>query len=146
MTIEPTHLGGLVLIKPKVIEDARGAFAEVFRLDELAKHGITPTIVQMNHSTSYKGILRGLHFQWEPPLGKFIRVIHGSALVAAVDIRPTSPTFRKSDTWEGTFENRLIVYAPPGFATGFCVLGDRADVEYCYTAHYNPKGEGVIRW
>lgn len=147
MTIEESPLPGLFLLRPKVIEDARGFFSEVFRLDEMAMCGIHPTFVQMNHSSSKPGILRGLHFQWDPPLGKFIRVLSGTAFMAAVDIRKKSPTLGQWFGVEVSRANRLSLFAPPGFATGFCVVGDEdAEVEYCYTALYNQKGEGVIRW
>ncbi len=147
MTITESPLKGLFICQPKVREDARGAFSEVLRMDELsAAVGIEPKFLQMNHSTSNTNVLRGLHFQWDKPLGKFIRVIGGNAFMAAVDIRKNSPTLGKSFTIEASAENRTCLWAPPGFATGFATLGDRADIEYLYTAYYNPNGEGVIKW
>lgn len=146
MDIRESSLKGLFEIQPKVREDARGAFAEVMRMDELAAAGIKPVFLQLNHSTSMANVLRGLHFQWDKPLGKFIRVIHGSAFMAAVDIRVDSPTKGQFLTNELSAENRTCLWVPPGFATGFCVLGERADIEYQYTAYYNPQGESNILW
>lgn len=147
MQIAESSLEGLYVIRPTVREDSRGAFTEVMRLDLLEEAtGIRPTFVQMNHSTSRANVLRGLHFQFDPPLGKFIRVILGAAFMAAVDIRKHSPTLGKFLAWEVNAENRTCLWVPPGFATGFCVLGDCADVEYLYTAHYNAAGEANVLW
>ena len=100
----------------------------------------------MNHSFSKKGVLRGLHFQYNPPLGKLIRVINGAAFVVAVDIRFDSPTRGKWFGIELSAENQKQLFAPAGFASGFCVTGDVAEVEYHYTVHYNGAGEAAIRY
>ena len=146
MTIEESPLKGLYVIQPQAHGDSRGAFAEVLRMDLLAEKGIRPQFLQMNHSTSMKNVLRGLHFQWDKPLGKYIRVIGGSAFMVAVDIRKNSQTLGKYFTIEASLENRTCLWVPPGFATGFCTLGERAAIEYLYTAYYNPKGESNIRY
>ena len=146
MTIEESTLKGLCILTPDLKRDDRGAFMEVFRMDELEKAGICPQFVQMNHSTSKKNVLRGLHFQWEKPLGKFIRVLHGTAFMAAIDIRRSSVTL---GTWLGieiSAEHHKALWVPPGFATGFCTIGDEVQVEYCYTALYNPHAESTICW
>ncbi len=135
-----------MLIEPELKGDERGFFLEVYRRDMFDAHGIPTDFVQENHTASKNGVLRGLHFQWEPMLGKLIRVIRGKAFAVSVDIRPESPTL---GTWVGvelSEENKMQVYAPPGFATGFCVTGDVAEVEYHYSALYNSKGESNIIW
>lgn len=146
MTVEPTPLKGLLVIHPNVFPDERGFFMEVYRQDHLKSHGIDVQFLQGAHSSSKQGVLRGLHFQWDKPLGKLIRLIRGSAFVAAVDIRKKSPTLGQWFGIELSYENKTELWVPPGFASGFCILGDGADVEYQYTAIYNPKGESNIIW
>src|SRR5690348_8790199 len=90
--IEGKHLNGLVVIRPDVFEDERGFFMEVYRADQFEELGLPTAFVQDNHSRSKQGVLRGLHFQWEPPMGKLMRVTYGSAFLVAVDIRKGSPT------------------------------------------------------
>jgi dTDP-4-dehydrorhamnose 3,5-epimerase len=102
--------------------------------------------VQDNHSRSSRGVLRGLHFQWEPPMGKLMRVSLGSAFLVAVDIRKGSPTLGKWIGVEASAENRRQVWAPAGFARGFCVLSEAAEIQYKCTGIYNNKGESGIRW
>lgn len=104
------------------------------------------SFVQENHSLSKKGVLRGLHFQYDPPLGKMMRVVRGAAFVVAVDIRFNSPTRGKWFGIELSAENQKQLFAPAGFASGFCVTGEVAEVEYHYTVHYNAKGEAAIRY
>jgi dTDP-4-dehydrorhamnose 3,5-epimerase len=146
MRIKSTKLDRLMLIEPDSIADKRGFFMEVYRADFFKKNGIPAEFVQENHSSSSSQILRGLHFQWEPKLGKLIRVIRGSAFAVAVDIRHNSPTLGQWYGIELSYENKKQIWAPAGFATGFCVLGKNADVEYHYTALYNQKGESNILW
>lgn len=146
MTIELTPLQGLVIINPTVFTDERGFFMEVYRKDEFAASKITETFIQENHSSSQKGVLRGLHFQWDKPLGKLIRVISGSAFAVAVDIRKKSPTLGKWFSIALSYENKKAIFVPPGFASGFCALTDPVDVEYQYTALYNKHGESSILW
>ncbi|MFA6262118.1 MAG: dTDP-4-dehydrorhamnose 3,5-epimerase [Bacteroidia bacterium] len=140
------HLNGLKVIQPDVFEDARGFFMEVFREDEFEKLGLPTHYVQENHSRSGKNVLRGLHFQWDAPMGKLMRVTTGEAFLVAVDIRIGSPTFGK---WHGEIvsaANKKQVWAPAGFARGFCVLSDVAEIQYMVTGLYNPKAESGILW
>lgn len=144
--IEPTGLRDAVVIVPESFQDSRGFFMETFRADQFKAHGLPYEFVQDNHSRSVKGVVRGLHFQWEPFMGKLMRVSLGSAFLVAVDIRKSSPTLGK---WAGVVassENRRQVWAPAGFARGFCVLSDVAEIQYKCTGLYNNKGESGILW
>ena len=144
--IESEHLNGIVVVVPEVFQDERGFFMEVFRSDQFKELGLPDRFVQDNHSRSQKGVLRGLHFQWHPPMGKLMRVTYGSAYLVAVDIRKGSPTLGK---WFGitiSAENKKQVWAPAGFARGFCVLSDSAEIQYKCTGIYNNKGESGILW
>lgn len=134
------------MLVPDVFEDERGFFMETFRADQFRDLGLPTEFVQDNHSRSKKGVLRGLHFQWDPPMGKLMRVTHGRAFLVAVDIRKGSPTLGKWVGLEVSAENRKQVWAPAGFARGFCVLSDYADIQYKCTAQYNSQGESAIRW
>ncbi len=119
---------------------------EAFREDLYAELGLPTTFLQDNHSGSVKGVLRGLHFQWEPPMGKLMRVTRGSAFLVAVDIRHGSPTLGQWVGVEASTENRRQVWAPAGFARGFAVLSDYAEIQYKCTGIYNNRSEGGIRW
>ncbi|MBI5136215.1 MAG: dTDP-4-dehydrorhamnose 3,5-epimerase [Nitrospirae bacterium] len=146
MKVETTPLEGVLLISPRVFEDARGFFIETYHADRFREHGMTLPFVQDNHSASVRGTLRGLHYQIERPQGKLVRAIIGEIFDVAVDIRRGSPTFGK---WYGvtlSAENRLQLYVPPGFAHGFCVTSGRAEVIYKCTDIYHPGGERGIRW
>ena len=144
--IETTEIGGVYLITPEIFQDQRGFFLESFREDIFRQHGLPTTFVQDNHSGSVKGVLRGLHFQWEPAMAKLMRVTRGTAFLMSVDIRKGSPTLGKWLGVEASAENRIQVYAPAGFARGFCVLSDYAEVQYKCTGLYNSRGESGIRW
>lgn len=144
--IESTHLGAVVVLTSDVFKDDRGFFMEAFRADSFEALGLPHQFVQDNHSGSKKGVVRGLHFQWEPPMGKLMRVTQGRAFLVAVDIRKGSPTLGQWFGLEVSAENKKQVWAPAGFARGFCALSDYADVQYKCTGVYNPKGEGAIRW
>jgi len=146
ITVEAKHLNGLVVVRPEVFEDERGFFMEVYRDDQFQELGLPTNFVQDNHSRSSKGVLRGLHFQWEPPMGKLMRVTYGSAFLAAVDIRQESPTLGQWFATEVSAQNKKQVWAPAGFARGFYVLSDYAEIQYKCTGTYNSKGEGAIRW
>jgi dTDP-4-dehydrorhamnose 3,5-epimerase len=146
MNIESRHLNGVVVLVPQIFEDDRGFFMETFRADQFEALHLPANFLQDNHSRSRKGVLRGLHFQWAPPMGKLMRVTYGEAFLMAVDIRKDSPTIGK---WFGisvSAANKKQVWAPAGFARGFCALSDFVDVEYKCTATYNPKTESGIRW
>jgi dTDP-4-dehydrorhamnose 3,5-epimerase len=144
--IESEHLNGIKVVAPEVFEDERGFFMEVFRVDQYKELGLPYEFVQDNHSRSQKGVLRGLHFQWEPPMGKLMRVTYGSAYLVAVDIRKGSPTLGRWFGIEISAKNKKQVWAPAGFARGFCVLSDFAEIQYKCTGIYNNKGESGILW
>jgi dTDP-4-dehydrorhamnose 3,5-epimerase len=144
--IESRHLGDVVVLVPEAFQDSRGFFMETFREDQFQALGLPSQFPQDNHSRSAKGVLRGLHFQWDPPMGKLMRVSVGAAFLVAVDIRKGSPTLGK---WTGVLasaENRRQVWAPAGFARGFCVLSEVAEIQYKCTGLYNNKAESGIRW
>lgn len=144
--IEKRLLEDVVVIVPEVFQDSRGFFMETFREDQFKALGLPTHFVQDNHSRSAKGVVRGLHFQWEPPMGKLMRVTLGSAFLVAVDIRKGSPTLGRWAGVEASAENRREVWAPAGFARGFCVLSDFAEIQYKCTGIYNNKNESGIRW
>ena len=144
--IESTHLGEVVIVAPEVFEDERGFFMEIYRADQFKMLGLPSAFVQDNHSRSKQGVLRGLHLQYDPPMGKIMRVTYGRAFLVAVDLRKGSPTFAK---WYGTelsAENKKQMWAPASFARGFCVLSDWAEIQYKVTALYNPKTDIAIRF
>ena len=144
--IESQHLNGLAVIVPEQFKDDRGFFMETFRLDQFESLGLPTQFVQDNHSGSVRGTVRGLHFQWEPPMGKLMRVTRGAAFLVAVDIRKGSPSLGQWFGVEASAENRRQVWAPAGFARGFCVLSDYAEVQYKCTGLYSNKAESGILW
>ena len=144
--IESTHLNGVVVIVPEVFEDERGFFMEVYRADQFRELGLPNEWPQDNHSRSDKGVLRGLHFQYRPPVAKLMRVTYGTAFLVAVDIRKESPTLGKWFGLEVSAQDKKQVYAPAGFARGFCALSAFAEIQYRCTQIYNPQGESGIRW
>jgi dTDP-4-dehydrorhamnose 3,5-epimerase len=146
LKIESRHLGEVVVLVPQVFTDERGYFMETFRSDGFRELGLPQTFVQENHSYSKKGVLRGLHFQWEPPMGKLMRVTRGAAFFVAVDVRPGSPAVGKWVGIEASAENRREVWAPASFARGFCALTDDVEVQYLCTGVYNGRAESAIRW
>ena len=147
LSIESRHLGGdVVVIVPQVAGDARGFFSETWRADQFAALGLPSVFRQDNHSGSARNVVRGLHFQYEPPMGKLMRVSRGTAMLVAVDVRVGSPTLGKWIGIESSAENRRQVWAPAGFARGFCVLSDFAEVQYKCTAEYSPASDVGIRW
>jgi dTDP-4-dehydrorhamnose 3,5-epimerase len=143
---QTTSLRDCDVVIPEVFQDARGFFTEVYRADQFRDLGLPETFVQWNHSRSVKGVVRGLHFQWDPPMGKLMRVVAGEAYLVAVDIRKGSPTLGRHFAITVSAENKKLVYAPAGFARGFCVLSEFAEIEYLTTGTYNPKAESGIRW
>jgi dTDP-4-dehydrorhamnose 3,5-epimerase len=144
--VESRHLGDVVVLAPEIFHDSRGFFMETFREDQFKAHGLPCNFVQDNHSRSAKRVTRGLHFQWDPPMGKLMRVTSGTAFLVAVDIRKGSPTFGNWFGIEASAENRRQVWAPAGFARGFCVLSEVAEIQYKCTGLYNSKAESGIRW
>ena len=146
MKITDTALSEVKRISLDVFYDQRGFFCERFRADKLVALGLDVAFVQVNHSRSVPGVIRGLHFQHAPAQGKLIGVTHGAVLDVAVDVRPGSPDFGMSVAIELSEENAEMLWIPPGFAHGFAVLGNRpADVVYYVTALYNGAGESGIR-
>ena len=146
MIIEETPLRGLLVITPEIIEDNRGYFMELFRTDRFAEHGAPPTFVQQNLSYSKQGVIRALHFQWDKPLGKLVRVVEGRALAVGVDIRKKSPTLGKWFSVELSAKNKRSFYCPPGFAFGFCAFAGSVAVQYLYTALRNADAESSFLW
>jgi dTDP-4-dehydrorhamnose 3,5-epimerase len=149
LTVRVTRLelNGLLLIELVLHADERGFFTERFNRARFRDLGVPVDLLQDNHSRSFPGVIRGLHYQWEPAQGKLVGVLRGRIWDVAVDSRPDSPTFGKSVSVELSDENGRLLWVPPGFAHGFCVLGNEpADVLYKVDAYYNPRGEGGIHW
>jgi dTDP-4-dehydrorhamnose 3,5-epimerase len=145
MQISKTPIDGLIIIEPKKFMDPRGMFYEVYSESRYKQHGI-PSFVQDNHSVSKNGVLRGLHYQINPGQGKLVRVIRGEVFDVAVDIRKQSPTYGK---WWGLLlseSNNLQLFIPIGFAHGFCVLSESAEVLYKCSGYYSPENERGILW
>lgn len=146
LSIHSTHLGGVTVLAPQVFRDHRGFFLESFSEQAFREAGLPSTFVQDNHSRSAKGVLRGMHFQWDEPMGKLLRVVRGAIELVELDIRVDSPTRGRHVSLRVDDVNNHVVWIPPGFANGFLVLSDEADVCYKCTALYNPGAEGSIRW
>ncbi len=137
----------VILIYPRMFPDERGFFLENYKKTEFAKAGIKENLVQENHSWSKKNVLRGLHFQRSPKAqGKLIQCLRGKIFDVAVDIRKKSSTFLKCVSVELSQDNGEMIYIPKGFAHGFLVLSNSADVVYKCTAEYSPKHESGIIW
>ena len=146
LVVEDTKLEGVKLITPKVFEDERGFFMETYNSVTFGPAGLPISFVQDNHSKSQKGVLRGLHYQYPNWQGKLVRVIAGEIYDVAVDIRRSSPTFGQ---WLGVYltaANKQQLYVPEGFAHGFCVTSDTAEVVYKCTTNYMPAEDACIRW
>src|SRR5215475_1983079 len=144
--IESRHLQDVIVVVPDIFQDNRGFFSETFRADQFESLGLPTDFAQDNHSRSAAGVLRGLHFQWDPPMGKLMRVTAGAAFLVAVDIRKGSPTLGKWVGVESTAENRRMVWAPAGFARGFCALREGTEIQYKCTGIYNSRAESAICW
>lgn len=144
--VEGRHLEEVLVLIPSAHSDPRGYFMETYREDQFHGLGISQRFVQDNHSYSKKGVLRGLHFQWEPPMGKLMRVTRGEAFLVAVDLRQGSPTLGKWVGVRASAENRRQVWAPASFARGFCALTEHVEVQYKCTGTYNSQAESAIRW
>ncbi len=144
---ERLPLEGPVLIKPRVFGDDRGFFLEAFKRSDFIKAGIKEEFVQINHSRSEKGVLRGLHYQLRPRAqGKLLKCVRGKVLDVAVDIRRGSPTFGRYVMVELSDENHHMLYIPEGFAHGFLVLSDLADIIYAVTEEYSPEHDRGVIW
>lgn len=146
MKFIPTDIPDLLLIEPKVYRDDRGFFMETYQQRLFVEAGLPDNFVQDNHSGSYKGSLRGLHYQVSQAQGKLVRVVVGEVFDVAVDLRKSSPTFGR---WVGarlSAENKRIFWIPPGFGHGYYVLSDWAEFVYKATAFYAPQFERTILW
>jgi dTDP-4-dehydrorhamnose 3,5-epimerase len=146
MRVVDTPLPGVLVIEPTVFSDDRGFFLETYRADRLASLGISHPFVQANQSRSIRDTLRGLHWQWRRPQAKLVRVVTGTIFDAVVDVRRNSPTFGAWCGVELSAENFRQLYVPIGFAHGFCVLSEHADVEYLCSDYYDPGGEAGLLW
>lgn len=146
MKVIETDLPGCVVIEPQVFGDDRGFFFESFNLDKLSAYGLSPRFVQGNVSASQRGVLRGLHYQWPNPQGKYVSVLEGEVWDVAVDIRRNSPTFGKWTAVVLSAENRRHLWIPEGFAHGFVTLSERALFTYLCTAPYDRAADSSIRW
>jgi dTDP-4-dehydrorhamnose 3,5-epimerase len=145
MTVTELEIPGLLLIEPRVFEDARGSFLECYHADRYREYGLDAPFVQDNLSRSRRDVVRGLHFQRRHPQGKLISVVRGAIYDVAVDLRPDSGTFGQHVGVELSDANRHQLWVPPGFAHGFCALTD-ADVLYKCTNLYHPDDEGGLCW
>lgn len=147
MIIESTAFPGLMIVKPEVYEDQRGYFFESYNQKNFSKENITFNFVQDNQARSSYGIIRGLHYQLEPyAQTKLVRALAGNILDVVVDIRTGSPTFGKSYSIELSAANKLQLLIPRGFAHGYSVLSETAEVFYKCDAYYNKESEGGIAW
>jgi dTDP-4-dehydrorhamnose 3,5-epimerase len=142
----PTALPEVLIVEPDVHRDARGLFAETFRVDAYRALGIPDTFVQDNHSQSARGTVRGLHMQVRRPQAKLIRVVVGHIYDVAVDLRRGSPRFGRWVGVELSADNWKQCYIPTGFGHGFAVLSETALVEYKCSDYYDPEGEVTVAW
>lgn len=147
MNILTTSLPGVLIIEPRVFSDERGLFKETFSQERYREQaGITLPFVQDNYSRSGQNVLRGLHFQRTRPQGKLISVTRGAVFDVAVDIRPESETFGHYVGIELSQANHRQLWVPPGYAHGFCVLSEEADLSYKCTDYFHPDDEGGLAW
>lgn len=145
--VEDTFIEDVKIVKPEIFKDDRGFFTEIYRADQYKELGLPYEFVQFNHSGSVKNTVRGLHFQWEPPMGKLMRVTRGAAFLVAVDIRKGSPTLGKHFGKILSADNPPeLIWAPAGFARGFGVLSDYAEIQYLTTGVYSSLAESGILW
>lgn len=146
MIFTPTRIPDVLMIEPRVFGDQRGFFMETYQARQFAAHGLTVDFVQDNHSGSRRGTLRGLHYQIQQAQGKLVRVVVGEVFDVAVDLRRSSPTFGR---WVGerlSAENRRQLWVPPGFAHGFYVLSEWAEIIYKASEYYAPQFERTLLW
>jgi len=141
-----TSLPGVFELRPKVLSDARGFFMETYHRDQFAELGIRDVFVQDNHSSSCRNVLRGLHYQLKQAQGKLVRVVEGEILDVAVDLRRSSPSFGRWEAVRLSSENKRMLWIPLGFAHGFCVKSEQAQVLYKATDFYAPAHERTLIW
>lgn len=144
MKVRRMALPDVLVIEHAVLEDHRGFFLEAYKKPEFDDLVQPAEFLQLNHSRSRRGVIRGLHFQWNAPMAKLMRVTQGSAYLVAVDIRHGSPTLGEWVGKSASAADHVSLFAPAGFARGFCVTSDFAEVQYLCTAVYNPAGETGI--
>lgn len=142
----PTSLPGVVVLEPRVFADERGFFLESYNEKEFAELGIADRFVQDNHSSSQRNVLRGLHYQLKQAQGKLVRVVEGEILDVAVDLRRSSPTFGGWEAQRLSSENKRMLWIPAGFAHGFYVISENAQVFYKATDFYAPEHERTVMW
>ena len=146
MQFTNTDLSDVILIQPRIFDDARGFFLESYQKERFSAAGIHADFVQDNHSASTKGVLRGLHYQTRQPQGKLVRVVVGEVFDVAVDLRRSSSTFGR---WVGvtlSSEKKNQLWIPPGFAHGFYVTSEKAEILYKATDYYAPQWERSLLW
>lgn len=146
MEVIPTQHPEVLLLRPKVFDDARGFFFESYNRKVFAELGIDAEFVQDNHSRSVQGVLRGLHYQIRQPQGRLARVVAGQVFDVAVDLRRRSPHFGRVATFNLSAESHDMAWIPPGFAHGFMVLSDHAEFLYKTTDYYAPQFERCLQW
>ena len=146
MQFTRSTLPDVVIVEPRVFGDARGFFFESWNRRDFAAAGIDVDFVQDNHSRSYRGVLRGLHYQIEHAQGKLVRVIEGEVLDVAVDLRRSSPTFGRHVALVLSAGNRRMLWIPPGFAHGFVVVSEVAEFLYKTTDYWYPEHERTLLW
>ena len=146
MKFTPTSIPDVILIDPQVFGDQRGFFMETYQAERFAAAGIPKKFVQDNHSGSEQGVLRGLHYQIQQAQGKLVRVVTGEIFDVAVDLRRSSPTFGQWADDTLSAENKHQLWIPPGFAHGFYVLSEWAEVLYKATDFYAPEWERTLAW
>jgi dTDP-4-dehydrorhamnose 3,5-epimerase len=144
--IHPTKIADVFLLEPQVFRDERGIFMETYQQEKLASIGISSRFVQDNLSGSYQGVLRGLHYQIHQPQGKLVRVVSGEVYDIAVDLRRHSATFGQYVGAHLSAQTRWQMWIPPGFAHGFYVLSEWAEVQYKTTDYYAPQWERTLLW
>jgi len=146
MKVVETNLPGCVVIEPAVFGDDRGFFFETWNADRYGQLGLPDKFVQSNVSSSARGVLRGLHYQWPNPQGKLVSVLEGEVYDVAVDIRKGSPSFGRWAAVILSAENKRQFWIPEGFAHGFAVLSERAIFSYLCTAQYDRSADAGVRW
>ena len=147
MKVTESGIKGVFIIEPDVYEDDRGFFMETFHNERYRKLlGINLDFVQDNISRSSKNVLRGMHFQKNYPQGKIVKASRGEILDVVVDLRKDSPTYGTWESFRLSEKNKLQVWIPPGFAHGFLVMSDSADIDYKCTEYYHPKDELCLMW
>jgi dTDP-4-dehydrorhamnose 3,5-epimerase len=142
----PTAIPEVVVLEPQVFTDERGFFMETWQLEKFAAAGIKTQFVQANHSSSKQWVLRGLHFQIQQPQGKLVRVLAGEVFDVAIDLRRSSRYFKRWVSVSLSASNRKMIWVPPGFAHGFLVTSEHAEVSYYCTDYYAPQYERSVVW